>query len=109
LANGGMKLMPQYEVEAYDGPAMQRVTYVAEKDEKGKHLGFKKDVEEIKGGYMVYFAQGHSIYVETAEELARLGLSEDAKIVDMESGEVAPDSVISLKARVASKTRNERH
>lgn len=103
-----MKLMPQYEVEKYDGPAMERTVYKAMKDEKGKHLGFEKSTEMIEGGYMVYFPQGHSLFLETEEELARYGLSDDAKLIDMESGEIAPNSTISLKSRVAAKTHNTR-
>lgn len=100
--------LPAFEVEPFTGEYTKKV-YTAKKDEKtGKHLGFTTEDKTFKGGYMVYMPAGHSIHVETDEELIRLGFATDPKLIDMNSGEEVPGSV-SLKRRVEAKTRNTRN
>jgi hypothetical protein len=65
--------------------------------------------EEFGSGYMLYFPQGHSIFVaeDDKEQLHRLGVLDDPRLVDMDSGEVLPDDYnLSPKEIVERKTRN---
>jgi len=65
--------------------------------------------EEFKGGYLVYFPQGHSIFVaeDDREQLMRIGVLDDPRLVDMETGEDVPDDyALSPKEIVARKTHN---
>ena len=64
---------------------------------------------EFKGGYMVYFPQGHSIFVpeHDKEQLHRLGVLRNPAYVDMESGEVVPENYnLSPKEIVERKEAN---
>ena len=49
-------------------------------------------VEEFTEGYMIYFPQGHSMFVAADDEdqLRRIGVLESPSMVDMNSGEVLP-------------------
>lgn len=65
--------------------------------------------EEFNEGYMIYFPQGHSMFVaaDDTEQLMRLGVLEDPKYVDMESGEEVPDGYnLTPKEIVQRKERN---
>jgi hypothetical protein len=65
--------------------------------------------EEFGAGYMLYFPQGHSIFVaeDDKEQLHRLGVLDDPLLVDMESGEPVPmDYNLTPKEIVERKTKN---
>jgi hypothetical protein len=65
--------------------------------------------EEFPDGYMVYFPQGHSIFIaaDDKEQLHRVGVLSDPRLVDMESGEDVPqDYNLSPKEIVERRTKN---
>jgi hypothetical protein len=66
---------------------------------------WERQTREAIGGYMVYFPQGHSIYVETKEQLRRLNLHQMSGFVDMNTGLMVEDAVDeSIKERVMRNT-----
>jgi hypothetical protein len=62
--------------------------------------------KEIVGGYMVYFPQGHSMFIESEEQLQRLGLNSVSGLVDMDTGmnvdDINPESI---RERIESRAR----
>lgn len=65
--------------------------------------------ETFTQGYMVYFPQGHSMFIpaDDEEQLMRLGVLERPVSVDMNSGEIVPDDFdLSPKEIVERKQRN---
>jgi hypothetical protein len=63
----------------------------------------------VEHGYMLYFPQGHSMFVaaDDKEQLERLGVFTTPRQVDMNSGEVVPDDFgLSPKEIVARAERN---
>jgi hypothetical protein len=65
--------------------------------------------EEFHEGYMIYFPQGHSLFVAADDEdqLQRIGVYATPPLVDMNSGEEVPNTVaLSPKEIVANKQRN---
>jgi len=65
--------------------------------------------ENFKAGYMLYFPQGHSMFVaeDDREQLERLGVLDIVPNIDMESGESVPDDFsLTPKEIVARKTQN---
>jgi hypothetical protein len=100
----GQQVAPKFEVEDVSDREFTRT--IAQWDAKGKKLSYKEKKE--KGGYMVYFPQGHSIHVRSKEEMKRLGFDRAPNLVDLESGEEMPvPQQMSLKNRVAAKTKNK--
>lgn len=114
-----MDIKPRLEAEKITGEFYRTV------------MTFEEDVREITGAsgvtrkvvtrtmkpvrekyteaYMIYYPQGHSIRVAADDEdqLRRLGVLEPQPLVDMNSGEVVPQSgITSLKSLVTAKTRN---
>jgi len=64
--------------------------------------------EEFHEGYMIYFPQGHSMFVaaDDTEQLQRIGVLEQPTIVDMNSGEIVPAQfAMSPKELVEAKTK----
>jgi hypothetical protein len=64
----------------------RKITKNEEGDVISRLARVEQEKEEVIDGFMVYFPQGHSMFVETEEELHRLGLSKDAELVDMNTG-----------------------
>lgn len=65
--------------------------------------------EEFTEGYMIYFPQGHSMFVaaDDTEQLRRIGVLSDPRYVDMDSGEEVPDDYnLSPKEIVQRKEQN---
>lgn len=52
-----------------------------------KGLVFTDEVVEYPGAWVIYFPAGHSLRVETKEELIRLGFMDPPPVIDMETGE----------------------
>lgn len=60
-------------------------------------------------GYMIYYPQGHSNYVpaDDVDQLRRIGVFRDPRLVDMETGEEVPEGFgMTPKEIVARKERN---
>jgi hypothetical protein len=80
-----MKL--KFEVEEI-GP-YKRTQRVGKRATDGitKGLVFSDEAVEYPGAWVVYFPSGHSIRVESIEEMQRLGYMEPPPVIDMETGE----------------------
>lgn len=100
---GNMDIKPRFETEAVNQQTYHRT--LAKHDGKGLSYAKKKAAK----GFMVYFPQGHSIHVPNEKELKRLGFHRSANMVDMVTGEEIPAMNMSLKERVARKTKESRN
>lgn len=101
----GMDLRPKFEVEDVSNQTHKRC--VITKHSKGV---FETEEVEDTRGYMVYMPQGHSIHVRSKDELRRLGFLGQGHIVDMNSGEVVPETrEVSLKELNERRTRSRRN
>lgn len=115
LAQGNVRKV--YEIEPYTGsheviehvrvelldPEGQPV--IDEKSGKKKYHFIEKK-RMVSGGYMVYLPQGHSVYVESQEQLNRLRLNNPSGMVDMNTGLHVGEEAESIKSHV---TRNTQH
>lgn len=109
---------PEFQVEKITGNFKRTVTVIKETNTKRIIGGVEKifttrklvpEVEEFTDGYMVWYPQGHSIFVaaDDTEQLMFLGVMQDPKLVDLESGEVVPEGYnLTPKEIVQRKERN---
>lgn len=81
---------PSFVVQRQEGPFEKTVfKFSKEKIAEGKYRTIKTEEKvSIPYGFMVVFPKGHSVFIESEEELHRLGFSGDAQMVDMETGDV---------------------
>jgi len=111
-------IKPEYQAEYISGN-FWRMVMAIEEDVRiiTNATGEKKIItrtlvpkrEEFKDGYMLYFPQGHSIFIaaDDKEQLHRLGVLSDPRLVDMSSGEAVPEEYnLTNKELVERKTRN---
>lgn len=82
---------------------------IGRKVEGSKSLTFTDVVRVVPAAWMVYFPSGHSLMVESAAEMYRLGFLETPPVVDMLTGEVVPDMEnLSPKEIVKRNTQHRR-
>lgn len=110
-------LKPAFQAEKVTGTFFRMVTHIVEdvrevgplKDKKIIARRLVPEREEFSEGYMIYFPQGHSIFVaaDDEEQLRRIGVLEAAPMIDMNSGELVPETFnMTPKELVANKQRN---
>lgn len=100
--SGTIDFKPTFQVEKVTGKFTRVVTHIEEEVRevgplKNKQIiarKMKPVTEEFTEGYMIYFPQGHSMFIaaDDTEQLHRLGVLEPPRTVDMNSGEMVPDS-----------------
>lgn len=74
-----------------------------------KGLVFTDEVITVPCAWIVYFPGGHSIRVESKEEMIRLGYMDPPPVVDMETGEeVMMTDTLSPKEIVRRQNQNTR-
>ena len=113
-----MDIKPAFQAEYITGN-FWRMTMAIEEDVRiiTNATGEKKIItrklvpkrEEFGDGYMVYFPQGHSIFIaaDDKEQLHRVGVLSDPRMVDMESGEEVPsDYALTPKEIVERRSKN---
>lgn len=103
------RLTPAFEVEEIPGK-VKRTKYMYEERDTGRtdakgnpiksHIMKSKTVEE-PGGYMVYFARGHSIRVRNDAELHRLGLDRSPYLSDP-TGEISDEDAAAMSHTAGS-------
>jgi hypothetical protein len=83
-------LKPNFIVQRQEGPFTKKVLRFVKKDIGGGKIINEKVIEEkvFTHGYMVAFPKGHTVFVETDAELARLGFDSTPNIIDMDTGDV---------------------
>jgi hypothetical protein len=86
----------------------ERVSAYEELPSGGRGLVTKELERVIPEGYMVYFPAGHSIFVDSKEQLTRLGLLEsNNQEIDEEMGLPVPSQPTNdIKDRVLKRTHN---
>lgn len=111
-------ILPEFQVEEVTGNFKRNVTVIKETTTTRliggveKHFTTRKlvnEVEEFKDGYMIWYPQGHSIFVaaDDTDQLTFLGVMRDPKLVDLESGEEVPEGYnLTPKEIVQRKERN---
>lgn len=115
--SGTIDFKPSFQVEKLTGNFTRMIMHIEEDIRevgplKNKQIIARKltrKVEEFTEGYMIYFPQGHSIFVaaDDQEQLDRIGVFGRPQTVDMNSGEVVPDSfAMTPKEIVENKQRN---
>jgi hypothetical protein len=111
-----MDFKPTFQCERLEGKFFRMVMHIEEEVRdvgplKNKQIISRKIVphrEEFNEGYMIYFPQGHSMFVaaDDVEQLQRIGVLEQPQVVDMNSGELVPAQFsMSLKEVVEAKTK----
>ena len=103
MAGSGADFKPAFQVEKLEGTFYRMVMHIEEDvrmvgPNANKPLITRKLIpkrEEFEGGYMIYFPQGHSMFIasDDLEQLRRIGVLEQPRLVDMNSGEEVPQGV----------------
>jgi len=117
MATSSLDFKPAFQSERVAGKFTRMVMHIEEDVRAVGPLGNKQVItrklvpklEEFTDGYMVYFPQGHSIFVaaDDEEQLKRIGVLEVPRMVDMNSGEEVPaDVALSPKEIVEQAQRN---
>jgi hypothetical protein len=109
---------PAFQAEKVTGTFVRMVVHIEEDVRKvgpnqDKSLITRKMVpkqEVFHEGYMVYFPQGHSIFVAADDEdqLRRIGVLEPPKLVDMNSGEEVPADLELTPKQIVERKQNNR-
>ena len=108
---------PAFQVEKLVGIFTRMVMHIEEDVRKVGPTGNKEIItrklvpvrETFNDAYMVYFPQGHSLFIasDDEEQLQRIGVLEQPRMVDMNSGEEVPsDIALSPKEIVERSQRN---
>jgi hypothetical protein len=113
---GQMDFKPTFQCEKVTGTFFRMVMHIEEdvrevgplknKQIISRHIVPKR--EEFSEGYMIYFPQGHSLFVpaDDIEQLQRIGVLEQPQMIDMNSGEIVPAQfAMSPKEIVEAKTK----
>jgi hypothetical protein len=87
---GGQNLKLKFEVERVENVRVKKRIGRRATDGITKGLIFEEAEYTLPNAFMVYFPSGHSLLVETEQELIRLGFMDPPGIVDMETGEEVP-------------------
>ena len=114
--SGALDLKPAFQAEKLEGEFTRTVMCIEEDIRKvgpnqDKSLIIRKLVprqEKYEGAYMIYFPQGHSMFVaaDDVDQLQRIGVLEQPMMIDMNSGEVVPAQfTMSPKELVEAKTK----
>lgn len=111
-AQNKVDIRPAYMVQRLDdSKVFESEKYVFEKEVVGnKTVNNRKLVRtKHKGGFMVFFPRGHSIYVKDEQRLRELGYDQDPNLVDLNSGDIVgklgiPLSLMETKMPVAAKS-----
>lgn len=75
--------------------------------QKGSNALVRQNVEETVDGWMVYFPNKSSMFIDDEAELRRLGLHSPSGFIDMQTGEpVEATNVVSLKRELEQHQEN---
>lgn len=119
MPTSSLDFKPAFQAERVTGKFTRMVMHIEEDVRTVGPLGNKEIItrklvpklEEFNDGYMVYFPQGHSIFLaaDDEEQLKRIGVLEQPRMVDMNSGEEVPaDISLTPKEMVERSTHNRR-
>ena len=113
-----MDIEPAFQAEKITGNFFRMIMHIEEDVRTVGNGPIEKKIitrkivphrEEFHEGYMIYFPQGHSMFVpaDDEEQLRRIGVYETPALIDMNTGEEVPNTIaMSPKEIVANKQRN---
>jgi hypothetical protein len=112
-----LDIRPEFQVEEVVGKFKIPITTL-ERDVRTVGFNNEKSItvnkmthgtRTVEKGYMLYFPQGHSMFIaaDDTEQLERLGVFQKPRQVDMSSGELVPEDFdLTPKELVARSERN---
>jgi hypothetical protein len=103
----GPNFLPTTAYQVIPLTDMEREVPIKRWNEKQRR--FVDATRVVKGGYLVYTAKGDSFFVETAERLEQLNLTEVAPIIDMNSGIIIPQHLANTIAMQAAGSNAGQH
>jgi len=109
---------PTFQAEKVTGTFYRTVMHIEEDIRevgplKNKQIIARKIVpkrEEFYEGYMVYFPQGHSMFVaaDDVDQLQRIGVIEGPALIDMNSGELVPPHLVLTPKEIVENRQSNR-
>lgn len=109
---------PAFQAERVTGKFSRMIMHIEEDVRKVGPNGDKSIItrklvpkkEEFSDGWMIYFPQGHSLFVaaDDDEQLQRIGVGDRPKLVDMNSGEEVPDNLNLSPKEIVARAENNR-
>ena len=115
---GNLDFKPAFQAEKITGNFFRMVMHIEEDVRKIGPLGNKEVItrklvpkrEEFTDAYMVYFPQGHSLFIAADDEdqLRRIGVLAQPKLVDMNTGEEVPDNLNLTPKEIVERKQNNR-
>jgi|SRR5580765_827707 len=118
MATPNIDFKPAFQAERITGKFTRMVMHIEEDVRKVGPLGEKSVItrklvpkqEEFTDGYMVYFPQGHSIFLaaDDEEQLRRIGVLEPPRLVDMNSGEEVPADINLSPKEIVERSQHNR-
>lgn len=118
MPTSNVDFKPAFQAEKITGNFTRMVIHIEEDVRKVGPLGNKEVItrklvpkkEEFHEAYMVYFPQGHSMFVaaDDVDQLSRIGVLEQPRLVDMNSGEEVPEDVVLTPKEMVERSQRNR-
>jgi hypothetical protein len=115
---GNLDFKPAFQAERVTGKFTRMVMHIEEDVRSVGPLGNKQVItrklvpkqEEFTEGYMIYFPQGHSMFIaaDDEEQLQRVGVLGQPRVVDMNSGEEVPADFALTPKEIVQRAQNNR-
>lgn len=115
---GNIDFKPAFQAEKVHGNFTRMVMHIEEDVRNVGPTGNKQIItrklipkqEVFHDGYMVYFPQGHSMFVaaDDEEQLQRIGVLEQPRLVDMNSGEEVPNNIALSPKEIVERSQHNR-
>jgi len=118
MPTSSLDFKPAFQVEKLTGKFTRMVMHIEEDVRKVGPLGEKSVItrkliakpQEFDDAYMVYFPQGHSLFIaaDDEEQLRRIGVLEQPRMVDMNSGEEVPMDIALTPKEIVERSQLNR-
>jgi hypothetical protein len=118
MPTSNVDFKPAFQAEKVHGNFTRMVMHIEEDVRKVGPLGNKEVItrklvpkqEVFHDGYMIYFPQGHSVFVagDDEEQLGRIGVLEQPRLVDMNSGEEVPNDIALTPKEIVERAQHNR-
>ena len=115
---GNLDFKPAFQAEKVHGNFTRMVMHIEEDIRKVGPTGNKEVItrklmpkqEVFHDGYMIYFPQGHSMFIAADDEdqLRRIGVLEQPRLVDMNSGEEVPNDMALTPKEIVQRAQMNR-
>ena len=112
-------IKPEFEVEKVTGNFTRPITFLEETHKTRMVAGVERTMTTRKmvtkqdtftEGYMIYYPQGHSLFIAADDEdqLHMLGVLRKPRNIDMESGEEVPENFNLSPKEIVKRKENSR-